>query len=152
MRILYFLMVVLLSGCSDKKEYSSQKDLPGEWKAFRAEVTSVSANETLSFSMDQFGKGSLVLGADSSCVFSMSLSRDLIIEKDVLGNSYRKTILHSGFSTYQRGYYSATDSILLVLDYNKKNTQFLKYGFQEQTLLTHHADKKNLQWKIFWEK
>jgi len=152
MRYLLLLIGFFLLGCSGKTEYSSQKDLPGEWKAVRAEVTSVSSKETLSFSMDQFGKGNLVLEADSSSVFSMSLNRDLIIEKDVLGSPYRKTILHSGFSTYQRGYYSSNDSVLLIFDYDRIKTQILNYGFQEQTLLTHHADKNNLQWKIFWEK
>lgn len=152
MQYLFLLMGFLLLGCSGKTAYTSQKDLPGEWNAVRAEVTSVSTKENLSFSMDKYGKGSLVLMADSSCVFSMSLKRDLVIEKDVLGNPFRKTLLHSGFSTYQRGYFSSNDSALFIFDYDKIKTEVLKYSFQEQMLITRHADRKNLQWKIFWEK
>ena len=153
MKIIYFVLILFAVsyGCKPSIQYKGNKDLVGNWKCKTVEIIAPSS-ERVSFPMDKYGFSNFTLNNDSSYYFLMEIMQDVILEKEVFGNPYRKTILKSGYKNYRTGYYFASSSELLLYDANRIISNKYSYYFDGQTLYTKFYDKENKQWKISWVK
>ncbi len=111
MKIYYitFILIIAGYGCKPSITYKGNIDLIGNWEGKTVEITSPSS-ERISFPMSKYGFSSLTLNKDSSFNFVMEIMRDIILDKDVFGNSYSKVMLKSGFKNYRSGYFLASAS------------------------------------------
>jgi hypothetical protein len=153
MKSLFFVLILflLVYGCKSSVPYKSRKDLIGNWNGKTIEIISHSS-EKVSFAVHRYGYSTLVLNDDGSYFFSMEITRDVILEKKVFGNSYAGAILQAGYKNYMRGHYSASASELFFYGSNHIITHKYKFYFDGHTLYTEFTDKKGRHWKISWEK
>lgn len=150
MKYLTLIIFTIFYSCEPTIPYKGNKDLLGSWKGRTVLIT---ANfEKVSFPMDKYGFASFTLYNDSTYDYLLEITRDVILEKEVFGNPYAKTILRSGFKDYKRGYYLASDSMLIFKDANKIISREYSYYFDMQILYVKFNDKENKQWIISWEK
>lgn len=152
MKIIYFasILFIILCGCKPSVPYKGNKDLFGNWKGKTVEITSQS--ERVSFPMYKYGFATFTLYNDSTYYYLMEITRDVILEKEVFGNPYTKTVLKSGYKNYKSGYYLASSSKIILYDANRIISEEFSYYFDEQTLYIKFEDKENKQWLISWEK
>jgi hypothetical protein len=152
MKIIPFALAlfITLNGCKSSVPYKGNKDLFGDWEGKTVEITAQS--ERVSFPMYKYGFATFTLYNDSTYYYSMEITRDVVLEKEVFGNPYAKTILKSGYKNYKRGYYLASSSKIILYDANKIISKEYGYYFDKQTLYIKFKDKENKQWLISWEK
>lgn len=152
MKKIHFVLIILIMiyGCRSSKKYEGNKDLIGNWEGKTVEI--IAQSERISFPMYKYGFASLVLSGDSTYNYLMEINRDVVLEKEVFGNPYAKTILKSGYKNYKRGSYYASSSELLLYDANKILSNEYSYYFEGETLYMKFKDKEDKLWIISWEK
>lgn len=153
MKIFYYTLIlfVICVGCKSTVSYKGNKDLMGNWEGKTIDIISPS-NERVSFPMSRYGFSTMRFDNDSTYYFLMEIMHDVILEKEVFGNPYTKTVLKSGYKKYKTGYFLASNSEIILYDYNRILSNKLSYYFNEQILYTKFKDKENKQWIISWEK
>ena len=148
--ILILILITMYHSCKPLIPYKGNKDLIGNWEGKTVEI--IAQSERVSFPMYKYGFATFTLYDDSTYYYLMEITRDVILEKEVFGNPYAKTILKSGFKNYRTGYYLASSSEIILYDANRIISKEYSYYFDEQTLSIRFKDKENKQWIITWEK
>ena len=152
MKIYYiaFLLLLINYGCKPSIPYKGNKDLIGNWEGKTVDI--IAQSERVTFPMYKYGFATFTLYNDSTYYYLMEITRDVILEKEIFGNSYAKTILKSGFKNYRTGYYLASSSEIILYDANRIISKEYSYYFEEQTLCIKFKDNEDKQWIITWEK
>jgi len=145
-----FIISAIIDGCKPSIPYKGNKDLIGNWEGKTVEI--IAHSERVNFPMYKYGFANFTLYNDSTYYYSMEITRDVILEKEVFGNPYAKTVLKSGYKNYKRGYYLASSSKIILYDANRIISKEYNYYFDKQTLYIKFKDKGNKQWLISWEK
>ena len=149
--IFFLFFICFLSSCKPLPPFTSKKDLMGKWVCRTIDIITPNKN-IASFAIYKYGYANFSLDADNTYMYSINITSDVILEKEVLGNTYAKTILKRGYEEFRKGYYSADDSLIVLYDVNKIKIKEDWYYFKERTLVTVSTDNENKLWKIFWEK
>ncbi len=142
---------LLFISCKQLPSFNSKEDLLGDWHCKTIEITSASHN-SVNFVIRKYGFADLSFDEDSSYSFSMEIFQDVVIDKNLFGGTYSKTVLNSGYKNYRLGYYQATDSSITFMDVNRIEIKNEDYFFNKRTLFTKFSDKDNKLWKISWVK
>lgn len=138
-------------GCKSPAPFKSKQDLIGRWKGTVVDITTASRLRA-SFPFRKYGSAFLELNSDSSFSYTMEINRDVVLEKEVLGNPISKTLLKAVYKEFQKGKFSADDSSLVLYDPYNKQVSKTKYFFKERTLYTEFLNKDKFTWLIAWEK
>ena len=146
-----FLNLILLWGCESPAPFKSKLDLTGQWKGTVVDVTTPNRLKA-SFPFRKYGSALLELNSDSSFSYTVEIYRDVILEKEVLGNPLSKTLIKAVYKEFQRGKFIANDSSIVLYDPGNKPSSQNKYFFKERTLYTEFLNKDKLTWLIAWEK
>jgi hypothetical protein len=145
-------LVLLLSvGCRQLQPYQGKHDLPGTWLCRTVGIRTHTQHE-VDFAMHNYGFASLSFDNDSSFSFSLEILRDVVLEEEVLGNRYSRTVIQAGYKQYRKGYYCATDSSIILYDANRTRANEESYVFEGRTLLTRSTDEDSRLWEISWAK
>jgi hypothetical protein len=151
----FWLITIVISlslfSCQQLTPYKNKQDLIGNWHCNKIEINTPSHNK-VSFEMSTYGSAKITIDKNGLYSFWMDISRDVVLEKEILGNAYSKTIIQAGYTNYRVGFYYATDSSLIVLDADKNKIDEESYSFNERTLTTKFTDKAEKLWKISWVK
>jgi hypothetical protein len=145
------VFLLLTAGCSEKSPYSGKKDLSGYWHCKTVEITSP-ANEKTGFSIYKYGYGFVAIEKDSLYESTLEILKDVVLEKSVFGNSYKKTLIQGGYKSFRKGYYKATDSLITFYDVNNRIVNDEEYYFDGRVLYTKFKDREDKLWIISWEK
>ncbi|HEX2868542.1 MAG TPA: hypothetical protein VHO03_15980 [Ignavibacteriales bacterium] len=146
-----FLSLILLWGCKHPAPFKSKKDLIGQWKGTVVDVTTPNRLRA-SFPFRKYGLALFELNRDSSFSYTIEINRDVILEKEVLGNPLSKTLIKAVYKRFQKGRFSAGDSTLTLNDPDNNEISRNKYYFNDRTLYTEFVGKDKLTWLIAWEK
>lgn len=148
--IICSLLFIFLNGCKPPIPYEGNKDLIGNWKGKTFEI--ITRSERVNFPMYKYGFASINFYSDSTYNYTIEITNDVILEKEVFGNPYAKTIINSGYKMYKSGYYLVGSSKIILYDVNKLISQEYEYYFNEQTFNLKFIDKDNKEWLIVWKK
>ena len=151
--LIYSLPIFLLMiwGCSDLPPFNGKKDLPGSWHCKTIEIVSPE-NESISISAYKYGYAYFELSKDNQFYYNFEIIKDVVIEKSVFGNPYKKTLLQGGYKNIRKGRYSAGDSTISFFDQNNNLINSETYSFSDRKLITSYKDKENKTWKFCWER
>ncbi|MGE5353795.1 MAG: hypothetical protein ACM3P0_17045 [Acidobacteriota bacterium] len=146
-----FLSSILLWGCKSQPPFKSKSDLIGEWKGTVVDITTLNRLKA-SFPFRKYGSAHFDLNQDNSFTYTLEINRDVVLEKEVLGNPLSKTLIKAVYKNFQRGKFTASDSSLTLYDPDNNEIFQNKYHFKERTLYTEFVSKDKLTWLIAWEK
>jgi hypothetical protein len=144
---LSFNLILCFLGCKHAAAYKSKADLTGSWNGELIEVTTPSNNYS-HFSISKYGYASLILRADSTYYFAIEIFKDVIIEKNVLGNNYPKRLIKAKFKDICTGRYNPYDTYIYMNNKPLVLSDSITYYFNERTLYTKSKDKNNNVWLI----
>ncbi|MCU7495184.1 MAG: hypothetical protein HF314_04810 [Ignavibacteria bacterium] len=105
-----------------------------------------------SFPLRKYGTAIFELNSDSSFTYTLEINRDVVLEKEVLGNPVSKTLIKAVYKNFQKGKFIASDSSLILYDSHNNEISQDKYYFKERILYTEFVSKDRLTWLIAWEK
>lgn len=148
---LLFLSLILLWGCKHPVPFKSKSDLIGQWTGTLVDITTPN-HLRASFPFRKYGMALFELNQDSSFTYTLEINRDVVLEKEVLGNPLSKTLIKAVYKKFQRGKFTASDSTLSLNDPGDNEISQNKYFFKERTLYTEFVSKDKLTWLIAWEK
>lgn len=146
-----FLSSILLWGCKSPSPFKSKRDLIGRWKGILVEITTPNRLQA-SFPFRKYGTALFELNNDSSFSYNVEIDRDVVLEKEILGNHLSKTLIKAEYKSFRKGNFMADDSSITLYDADNKQISQNKYYFKERTLFTEFIGKDNLNWLIKWEK
>jgi len=149
-KILIVIFIFFIS-CKQLPPFKGKQDLVGSWHCEKIEITTPRGTN-FGFLMRKYGFANFSIYQDSLYSFSMNILQDVVLEKEILGGTYSKTVLQAGYKNTRTGYYQTTDSSLILFDFNKVKINEESYSFCERVLLTTFTDEDKRFWKIFWKK
>ncbi len=151
--ILYFIFFLLISfaGCKPRPPFKTKSDLIGNWNGEFVQITTPS-NLHAQFPVKKYGFASFALNKDDSYFYNLAIIRDVVLDKNILGNNYSKLLVRAVYRKYQTGQYAATDSTLSLFNDNGINGYVEKYFFEDRTLFTKYIDENKNTWLISWQK
>lgn len=144
-------LIIFISGCRHALPFKNKSDLLGNWEGEMIKIANKSNLET-HFPIRKYGYASFSLNKDNSYTFSMTILRDVILEKNILSNTYSKVLIKAVYKEFRTGEYSAIDSAIIFFNNNGKIENKEKYFFKDRTLYTNFTDKDKNNWLISWEK
>ncbi len=149
----YYILILalIIVGCKQSIPFTNKNDLLGNWKGEIIKITTPSNLET-HFPIRKYGYASFSLNKDNSYTFSMTILRDVILDKNILGNNYSKALIKAVYKEFKTGKYTAIDSAMIFLNNNGIIENKEKYFFIDRTLYTEYSDKDKNIWLISWEK
>ncbi|MHB9011450.1 MAG: hypothetical protein ACYC49_04405 [Ignavibacteriaceae bacterium] len=151
--IFYYILIIslIIAGCKPSIPFTNKSDLLGNWKGEIIKITTPSNLET-HFPIRKYGYASFSLNKDNSYTFSLTILRDVILDKNILGNNYSKILIKAVYKDFNTGNYTASDSAIIFLNNNGIIANKEKYFFTDRTLYTEYSDKNQNIWLISWEK
>ncbi|MGE5681709.1 MAG: hypothetical protein ACM34K_12600 [Bacillota bacterium] len=148
---LLFLSAIILCSCSRPEPFKSKADLNGIWKGKTFLIITPSRMQA-DVVMRKYGSAYLRIENDSSFDYKLDIGHDVILEKNVLGNTASKVLLKAGYTAFRSGKYIAGDSSIVLYDHNKKILSEEMFHFEGRNLVTRHLDNDKNIWLITWEK
>lgn len=157
--VLFILGMCVGAGCQTKiAKRSGRKYLAGIWHG----VTLQQINKDYSqdglaplgqFPIERYGYANLSLQSDSIYELSVTVLRDVVVRRQVMGHEVEQKLLAAKAEFKRRGKYLATDSTICLFEPPKQDTLVSgQYFFEETGLHLTLKDKKGNKWISVWQK
>ncbi|NTV45162.1 MAG: hypothetical protein HGB11_01245 [Chlorobiales bacterium] len=149
----------VVAGCQTKTvNRSGKKDLAGTWVGVNLQqVNKDYSQDGLAplgqFPIERYGYATLSFQADSGYELLVTVMRDVVVKRQVMGREVEQKLLAAKAEFKRRGKCLTTDSTLCLFEPPKQDTLVSGwYFFEERNLHLTLTDQKGNKWISVWQK
>jgi hypothetical protein len=141
MRPTILVLALLLVGCaSERKPFT----IFGTWSGTMMTITDSQRHESVTLPIARYGYMNLALRSDSSYQFDLSILKDVVVDRPVLGLKENVVLIKAVYKSSRFGTFRGEDSGLVLT--SKECVIFVRSDTASGQLFARFSDESNRVW------